>query len=109
MELDLAGKVAVVTGGSKGIGLAVTRMLAAEGALVFAGALTTESLEGIDGVSAFSLDLVRPDGPEELVRHAVDRHGQLDILVNNVGGVKTRTDGFLAISDDDFEASFQLN
>ena len=50
MDLQLAGKVAVVTGASKGIGLAITKALAEEGALVVAGARGTDSLEGLDGV-----------------------------------------------------------
>jgi len=58
MDLELNGKVAVVTGASKGIGLAVTRTLANERAHVFAGARTTETLAGIDGVTAFAVDLV---------------------------------------------------
>ena len=109
MELGLGGKVAVVTGASKGIGLAVTRMLADEGALVVAGARTTGALAGIEGVSAVAVDLVQAGGPERLVTEAVDRHGQVDVLVNNVGGVKLRLDGFLQTSDADFEASMQLN
>jgi NAD(P)-dependent dehydrogenase (short-subunit alcohol dehydrogenase family) len=109
MDLELTGKVAVVTGGSKGIGLAVVRTLAAEGVQVIAGALTTESLRGIDQVAAVAVDLVEPGGAERLVREALDRHGRIDVLVNNVGGVKLRTDGFLSVTDDDFERSLQLN
>jgi NAD(P)-dependent dehydrogenase (short-subunit alcohol dehydrogenase family) len=109
MELGLGGKVAVVTGASKGIGLAVTRLLADEGALVVAGSRTTGALAGIEGVSAVAVDLVQADGPERLVTETVDRHGQVDVLVNNVGGVKLRLDGFLQTSDADFEASMQLN
>jgi NAD(P)-dependent dehydrogenase (short-subunit alcohol dehydrogenase family) len=109
MELGLGGKVAVVTGASKGIGLAVTRLLADEGALVVAGARTTGALAGIEGVSAVAVDLAQADGPERLVTEAVDRHGQVDVLVNNVGGVQLRLDGFLQTSDADFEASMQLN
>jgi NAD(P)-dependent dehydrogenase (short-subunit alcohol dehydrogenase family) len=109
MDLELTGKVAVVTGGSKGIGLAVVRMLAAEGAHVFAGARTIDTLVGIDRATAFEVDLVQPAGPEQLVGCAVERHGRLDVLVNNVGGVRLRLDGFLQTSDTDFEASLQLN
>jgi NAD(P)-dependent dehydrogenase (short-subunit alcohol dehydrogenase family) len=109
MDLDLNNKVAVVTGASKGIGRAVVRTLAAEGAQVVAGALTVDSLLGLDGVSAIAVDLVQPDGSERIVREAVDRHGRIDILVNNVGGVKLRTEGFLHVSDEDFERSLQLN
>jgi NAD(P)-dependent dehydrogenase (short-subunit alcohol dehydrogenase family) len=109
MDLELTGKVAVVTGGSKGIGLAVVRTLAAEGARVVAGALTVDGLHGIDGVTPFAVDLVEPGGSERLVAEAVDEHGRVDVLVNNVGGVKVRLDGFLQISDADFERSLQLN
>jgi NAD(P)-dependent dehydrogenase (short-subunit alcohol dehydrogenase family) len=109
MDLELAGKVAVVTGASKGIGLAVVRVLAAEGARVVAGARTVDSLAGLDGVTGFAVDLGRPGGPESLVAHAVERHGRVDLLVNNVGRVQLRLGGFLATTDADFEASLQLN
>jgi NAD(P)-dependent dehydrogenase (short-subunit alcohol dehydrogenase family) len=109
MDLELTGKVAVVTGASKGIGLAVTRALAAEGAEVVAGARTIDSLLDLDGVSAFEIDLVEPGGSERLVGNALERHGRIDVLVNNVGGVRLRLDGFLRTSDADFEASMQLN
>jgi NAD(P)-dependent dehydrogenase (short-subunit alcohol dehydrogenase family) len=109
MDLELGGKVAVVTGASKGIGLAVARVLAVEGAAVVAGARTVESLDGLDGVSGFAVDLGRPGGPEVLVGHAVERHGRIDVLVNNVGRVQLRLDGFLATTDADFEASLQIN
>jgi NAD(P)-dependent dehydrogenase (short-subunit alcohol dehydrogenase family) len=109
MDLELAGKVAVVTGASKGIGLAVARALASEGASVVAGARTVESLDGLDRVSGFAVDLGRPGGPEALVAHALERHGRVDVLVNNVGRVHLRLDGFLATTDADFEASLQIN
>lgn len=109
MDLGLSEKVAVVTGASKGIGLAVVRMLAAEGTHVIAGGRRVDSLAGIDRVAAIEVDLVEPGGSERLVREAVDRHGRVDILVNNVGGVQLRLDGFLHVSDADFERSLQLN
>jgi NAD(P)-dependent dehydrogenase (short-subunit alcohol dehydrogenase family) len=109
MDLELEGKVGVVTGASKGIGLAVVRTLAGEGMKIVGGALTVDTLEGIDGVTAVALDLVDPAGSARLVEEAVERHGRIDVLVNNVGGVKLRLNGFLEVSDDDFEASLQLN
>lgn len=109
MDLELNDKVAAVTGGSKGIGLAIVRTIAAEGMRVVAGALTVDGLEGIDGVTALAVDLVEPGGSARLAQEAVDRHGRLDVLVNNVGGVKLRLSGFLEVSDDDFERSLQLN
>ena len=109
MDLELTGKVAVVTGASKGIGLAVTRALAAEGAEVVAGARTIDSLLDLDRVTAVEVDLLEAGGSRQLVGHAVERHGRVDVLVNNVGGVRLRLDGFLQTSDADFEASMQLN
>src|SRR5262245_9675627 len=109
MDLELTGKIAVVTGASKGIGLAVVRTLAGEGMQVVAGARTIDAIEGINGATAVVVDLLEPSGPARLVQEALDRHGRIDVLVNNVGGVKLRLDGFLGISDDDFEQSLKLN
>src|SRR5262249_18920626 len=94
---------------SKGIGLAVVRTLAGEGMHVVGGARTIDSLDGIDGVTGVAVDLVDPDGSAQLVREAVEQHGRIDVLVNNVGGVQLRLNGFLELSDDDFERSLQLN
>jgi NAD(P)-dependent dehydrogenase (short-subunit alcohol dehydrogenase family) len=63
MDLELTDKVAVVTGASKGIGLAVTRALVAEGARVVAGARNVDSLGGIERVTAVSVDLASREGP----------------------------------------------
>ncbi len=109
MNLGLEDKVAVVTGASKGIGLEVTRALAAEGAEVVAGARTIASLLHMERVSAVEVDLLAPGGSERLVGHAVEEHGRIDVLVNNVGGVRLRLDGFLQTNVADFEASMQLN
>ena len=109
MDLGLTDKVAVVTGASKGIGLAVTRALTEEGAHVVAGARSSEALDGIDGVTAVAVDLAAPEGPAELIERAVDEHGRVDVLVNNVGGVRLRLEGFLGTSDDEFEWAMQLN
>ncbi len=109
MDLELADKVAVVTGASKGIGLAIAQELAGEGALVVAGARNTAPLEGIENVTPFAVDLTDPEGPARLVGRALERHGRIDVLVNNVGGVHLRLDGFLSTSDADFQASLELN
>jgi NAD(P)-dependent dehydrogenase (short-subunit alcohol dehydrogenase family) len=109
MDLNLAGKVAVVTGAGAGIGLAITNALAEEGAHVIAGSRSTETLDGLDRVTAVAGDLTEPSAPEQLIRRAVDDHGRLDVLVNNVGAVRLRLEGFLAMSDEDFEWALQLN
>lgn len=109
MDLDLDGKVAVVTGAGKGIGLAVTKALADEGAHVVAGSRSTDSLDGLKGVTAVAVDLSSAAGPAELIQHAIEAHGQLDVLVNNVGAVRIRTEGFLGTSDEDFAWAMQMN
>jgi NAD(P)-dependent dehydrogenase (short-subunit alcohol dehydrogenase family) len=109
MDLNLDGKVAVVTGAGAGIGLAVTKALADEGARVVAGSRTTESLDGLDRVIAVAADLSEPSAAAELVDGAVAEHGRLDVLVNNVGAVRLRLDGFLALTDEDFEWAMKLN
>jgi NAD(P)-dependent dehydrogenase (short-subunit alcohol dehydrogenase family) len=109
MDLELTDKVAVVTGANKGIGFAITRALVAEGAHVVAGSLTTENLDGLDRVIAVPVDLAAADGPALLVQRALDEHGRLDVLVNNVGAVRIRVDGFLGTSDEEFEWALQMN
>ena len=109
MDLQLTDKVAVVTGANKGIGLSITKTLIAEGARVIAGSLSTENLDGLERVTPVAVDLLAEDGPALLVRTAIDEHGRLDVLVNNVGAVKIRLDGFLATSDEEFEWALRMN
>jgi NAD(P)-dependent dehydrogenase (short-subunit alcohol dehydrogenase family) len=109
MDLELADKVVVVTGASKGIGLAVTRAFVAEGAHVVAGARTVESLSGLERVTAVPVDLLAREGPGRLVQRAIDEHGRVDVLANNVGGVRLRLEGFLGTSDEEFEWAMQIN
>jgi NAD(P)-dependent dehydrogenase (short-subunit alcohol dehydrogenase family) len=113
MEMHLAGKVAIVTGASKGIGLATTRVLLGEGARVVAGARTVTGtlsrLAGDDALRTVSVDLSISDGPARLVGVAIATFGRLDILVNNVGAVKPRTGGFLSVTDEDWATALNLN
>jgi NAD(P)-dependent dehydrogenase (short-subunit alcohol dehydrogenase family) len=111
MDLELSGKIAIVTGASKGIGLAVTRALVEEGVQVVAGARSPgpdlpDLLTG-DRVIFVPVDLSTPDGPQALVRRAADLGG-VDVLVNNAGAVTPRPAGFLSVGDEDWEASFTL-
>src|SRR5439155_13133231 len=102
-------KVAVVTGAGRGIGLAATKALAAEGAHVIAASRGTSGLEGLERVTPVAIDLTPDDAPARLVRQALDEHGRLDVLVNNVGAVRLRTGGFLETSDEEFEWAMQMN
>ena len=109
MDLQLQGKVAVVTGASKGIGFAVTRAFADEGGRVVAGARTTDRLARLERVIPVAVDLATPHGAAELVQRALAEHGRVDVLVNNVGAVKLRLDGFLGTHDEDFAWAMEMN
>ena len=94
MDLGLQGKVAIVTGGSEGIGKAAAASMAAEGASVIIAARRADVLEAAaseireqtgGGVTAVQTDVMVPEQVEALIQRAVDDHGRLDILVNNAG------------------------
>src|ERR1700712_605169 len=108
MDLQLAGKTAVVTGASKGIGLAITTALVAEGVQVIAGSRSSsDELIALGGAFRFvPVDLSTPDGPASLIAEATDG---LDILVNNVGALTPRTSGFLEVTDDQWLATLNLD
>jgi NAD(P)-dependent dehydrogenase (short-subunit alcohol dehydrogenase family) len=104
MKLDLAGKTAVVTGASRGIGLEITRVLVSEDVAVAAGALN-----GSAELTALADDLTTAAGCGTLVDQAVARFGGIDLLVNNVGGVHPRTQGFLQVADTDWQWALEVN
>lgn len=113
MELHLSGKIAVVTGASRGIGLAVAQALAGEGARIVVAARTlTDELAQLATdrpVRPVLVDLGTPEGPARVIDEAVSAFGGLDILVNNVGAARTRTGGFLSVSDDEWTAALNIN
>jgi NAD(P)-dependent dehydrogenase (short-subunit alcohol dehydrogenase family) len=110
MNIDLRGQTAIVSGASRGIGLAVTRALVASGAHVIAGARRSsaelDKLAADAAVQILEVDLAEPGEPARLAAMAGDR---IDILVNNVGGAPPRTGGFLAITDEEWLSSINLN
>ena len=73
------------------------------------GRSSTENLDPLDRVTAVPVNLLAEDGPALLIQKAIDEHGRLDVLVNNVGAVRIRVDGFLATSDEEFEWALQMN
>jgi len=108
MDLELAGKTAVVTGASKGIGLAVATALVEEGVHVIAGSRSSSpELDALgDAVRFVPVDLSTAAGPAALVAAATDG---LDIVVNNVGALTPRTSGFLDVSDEDWLTTLNLD
>jgi NAD(P)-dependent dehydrogenase (short-subunit alcohol dehydrogenase family) len=115
MNLNLTGRVAVVSGASKGIGLAVVSTLLHEGARVVATSRrTTPELDALDGgLLHVPADFMDPGAPAEVIARAVEAFGGLDILVNNVGGPPPGDtlphSGFLARTDADWSAMFEFN
>ena len=113
MDLHLRGRTAVVTGGAKGIGLAITQALAGEGVNVVTGSRSTSKelveLAEHAAVHPVEVDLTTPDGPQRLIGEAIATYGGVDILVNNVGAVRPRTGGFLSITDEEWAATLEVN
>src|SRR5438067_58782 len=115
MDLELTGKTALVTGGSKGIGKAIARGLAREGVRVAicsrdAAVLNAAAKEVGDGargeVIAISADLSRADEVQRVAEDAVGRLGRLDILINNAGAI--RGGDFLKIPDEQWTNDWSL-
>ena len=112
MDLDLKNKVAIITGSSRGLGLAAAKSLAAEGCQVCLSARTEAGLhqavrevEAIAGdrghVTSVTADVSQPQGVQAIIDGAVARFGGIDILVNNVG--LGRGAGLLDTSDQDWQ------
>jgi 3-oxoacyl-[acyl-carrier protein] reductase len=110
----LEGKVAIVSGASRGIGRAIALELAARGACCVLCARAPETLHAaVQEIAAagrqadgIALDLRHPEAPARLVAFALDRFKKLDIVVNNAGA--TRRGDFLSLTDDDFLDGFAL-
>ncbi|MGP4020545.1 SDR family NAD(P)-dependent oxidoreductase [Saccharopolyspora sp. 5N708] len=109
MDLQLTGKTALVTGASRGIGLAITSALAAEGVRVVAAARTITPELKATGAIGIATDLSTPDGPATLVEQALAAAGELDLLVNNVGGGDGGLVGFADLTEEHWQRSFELN
>lgn len=115
MDLKLDGKVALVTGGSRGIGKGIAEGLAREGCRVAVCARNAAPLEeAVEGIRAAGgealacpLDITSDEGPATFVAQARDAFGGVDIVVNNAGGNRRGT--LEETSDEDWREIFELN
>jgi NAD(P)-dependent dehydrogenase (short-subunit alcohol dehydrogenase family) len=115
MDLGLTGKVAVVTGGSEGIGRATAQSLGREGASVVVCARRADVLQrAADEVAeatgahivAVPADVTQPTDVDRVIQTAIDRFGRLDILVNNAG--TSATGAFESLTDDVWQGDLDL-
>jgi 3-oxoacyl-[acyl-carrier protein] reductase len=112
--IDLSGRVALVTGASRGIGRAIAQRLARQGAFVVAAARGDNAKVVVDEIAAAggnaeaaALDVTEPGAPEQFVAGALARHCRVDILVNNAG--ITRDQLLLRMKRDDWDAVIATN
>ena len=107
MDLQLTGKTAIVTGGTAGIGLAIVKALAAEGARVTVPGRTQAKLDAalasLKNVTGIIADPATAEGAASLIRQIPDT----DILVNNLGIYQPKE--FADITDDDWRNIFETN
>jgi 3-oxoacyl-[acyl-carrier protein] reductase len=112
--IDLSGRVAFVTGASRGIGRAIAQRLAAQGALIVAAARGDHARGVVDDIAAaggkaeaVALDVTDAVASEQAVGAAIERHGRLDILVNNAGIARDQL--LLRLKREDWDAVLATN
>jgi NAD(P)-dependent dehydrogenase (short-subunit alcohol dehydrogenase family) len=107
-DLELEGRRALVTGGTKGVGAAVVDVLSEQGAKVITTARSVPSVSR-DGVAYIAADITTAEGCAAVVRAVFEQLGGIDILVNVLGGSKAPGGGFAALCDDEWSKELNLN
>ena len=106
--LSLEGKIALITGGSKGIGRAIADRLAQAGANVIVTARTPPA-ENDAQIEFIAADLTRSEDIARLTQQIDNKLGGVDILVDNVGGLTSTAGGFSVLTDEHWEKELQFN
>ena len=110
MELELGNRHAVVTGASRGIGLAIVRALLREGVSVIGVARkSTPETAAVQDEGDFRLLEADLGGSDGIIAVATQIPGPVDILINNVGSAPPRPGGFASITDEQWSSTYQLN
>lgn len=105
---ELSGKIALVTGGTKGAGRAIAERLLQAGATVVITARNTPEQEN-SRLHFIAADLSKSEGAQKVVSDVLSTYGKLDILVNNLGSSATPAGGFAALNDEDWDSTLQAN
>lgn len=105
---ELSGKIALVTGGTKGAGRAIAERLLQAGATVIITARNPPEKEN-RYLHFIAADLSKADGAQKVTSEVLAKYGRLDILVNNLGSSGTPAGGFAALTDKDWESTLQAN
>ena len=108
MEKELIGKVALVTGGTKGIGRAIAERLSEAGAIVVVTARSRPA-ETQTKHHFIAADLTIAKETDKMVSEVKEKFGSIDILVNNMGGSTSPSGGFGSLTDEHWENDLQLN
>jgi NAD(P)-dependent dehydrogenase (short-subunit alcohol dehydrogenase family) len=105
---ELSGKIALVTGGTKGTGKAIAERLLKAGATVIITARNKPEVENTE-MYFISADLSTSNGSAKVIEEIKTNFGKLDILINNLGSSETPGGGFEVLNDEDWEKTFQAN
>lgn len=103
----LEGKIAIVTGGTKGIGFETAKALADEGARVIVGARSPYDFSAFEGIEYFTLDVSNSDSCAKFFEYVVGKYNRIDILVGNAG--ITRDAMTRKMSEEDFDLVINTN
>jgi 3-oxoacyl-[acyl-carrier protein] reductase len=112
--IDLSGRIALVTGASRGIGRAIAQLIASRGGVVVAAARSDHADAAVEEIrtaggraEAIALDVTERGAAENTIAVVIERHGRLDILVNNAGVARDQL--LLRMKREDWDAVLETN